>query len=275
MGLFLMNYSIENWKKLKTCATPMHIQLLILSATILFHSAAWMLTKILKKKPSIRFWLYILLTISLESIIAFPMTLVSFIRSRTCMNLGFAFFLLLMLTIINIILYILIIISLKVWCMYRGVKSQINFYFKNFDEVYQNVINGTEQVDKFVEQNKEIIDNFPISPKEKIILKKAYSEVCILKEYNEELVDENGDRDNSDNSDNSDDENDKEYICNVCMRYLDYGDSIIKHPGCNHIYHTDCLIKWLESRMFCPKCKIGTRTNLIKFFIKKRRYFYN
>ena len=46
----------------------------------------------------------------------------------------------------------------------------------------------------------------------------------------------------------------KEKKCSICL--LKYrGSDIIKEFPCNHIYHKDCILKWLKKSNICPLCK--------------------
>lgn len=78
--------------------------------------------------------------------------------------------------------------------------------------------------------------------------------------------------------------------CSICLENLNSKYTILK---CNHVFHTQCIKKWLKNHMECPMCrkylkeyysgsvyykskiKLGTKFNLIlnddKFIIK---YFY-
>ena len=42
--------------------------------------------------------------------------------------------------------------------------------------------------------------------------------------------------------------------CIICLEYFNDGDKIISLP-CVHIYHGDCIKKWLLEKNFCPICK--------------------
>ena len=42
--------------------------------------------------------------------------------------------------------------------------------------------------------------------------------------------------------------------CVICLEHFNAGDKIISLP-CVHIYHSDCIKKWLLEKNFCPICK--------------------
>ena len=44
--------------------------------------------------------------------------------------------------------------------------------------------------------------------------------------------------------------------CNICLEKFEK-DHVLVHTKCNHLYHKDCIIKWLkEYSVKCPICKI-------------------
>ncbi|KAJ9147553.1 hypothetical protein P3X46_029703 [Hevea brasiliensis] len=42
--------------------------------------------------------------------------------------------------------------------------------------------------------------------------------------------------------------------CTVCMEDFEDGDDLIQMP-CSHLYHEDCIVKWLMSSHLCPLCR--------------------
>lgn len=43
--------------------------------------------------------------------------------------------------------------------------------------------------------------------------------------------------------------------CSICLDYLKNGEQLRKIPICNHIFHADCLLSWLQVNEICPNCK--------------------
>jgi len=44
--------------------------------------------------------------------------------------------------------------------------------------------------------------------------------------------------------------------CDICWSEYEVGQ-IMKTMPCFHIFHEDCLNKWLEMSLVCPVCKCG------------------
>jgi hypothetical protein len=42
--------------------------------------------------------------------------------------------------------------------------------------------------------------------------------------------------------------------CTVCMEEIDAGSEAIRMP-CSHVYHSDCIVKWLQTSHMCPLCR--------------------
>jgi len=47
---------------------------------------------------------------------------------------------------------------------------------------------------------------------------------------------------------------DMQELCTVCQDVYKEGDRSLKLP-CNHMYHKDCIVPWLESHNTCPTCR--------------------
>ena len=46
----------------------------------------------------------------------------------------------------------------------------------------------------------------------------------------------------------------KEKKCSICLLKYKKPD-IIKEFPCNHIFHKNCILRWLEKSNICPLCK--------------------
>ena len=42
-------------------------------------------------------------------------------------------------------------------------------------------------------------------------------------------------------------------VCSICLEDFDETKEIVL--GCNHIYHTDCIIEWINKDPSCPLCR--------------------
>ena len=50
--------------------------------------------------------------------------------------------------------------------------------------------------------------------------------------------------------------NRKENKCSICLEEFNINDRV-KLFSCNqHIFHIDCIMKWLKNKDICPLCKI-------------------
>jgi len=43
--------------------------------------------------------------------------------------------------------------------------------------------------------------------------------------------------------------------CCICLSEYVEGDKVIQFNKCPHCMHQECIVKWFESRSFCPYCK--------------------
>ena len=59
----------------------------------------------------------------------------------------------------------------------------------------------------------------------------------------------------------------KEKKCSICL--LNYKKSdIIKEFPCNHIFHKNCILKWIEKSNICPLCKYDITDDVNSIEIK-------
>ena len=54
--------------------------------------------------------------------------------------------------------------------------------------------------------------------------------------------------------------NDENKICPICLEEYKNND-MIKKLNCNHIFHSECLKKWLSVKAVCPTCRNDLRQN--------------
>ena len=43
-------------------------------------------------------------------------------------------------------------------------------------------------------------------------------------------------------------------LCSICLEEFKEGDKI-KKLNCNHVYHEECLVPWLNNNDYCPMCR--------------------
>jgi hypothetical protein len=54
--------------------------------------------------------------------------------------------------------------------------------------------------------------------------------------------------------------------CSVCKEDVEEGAVIIRLPRCAHVFHADCLKKWLMYQNWCPVCRteVGSATSQLQ-----------
>ena len=43
--------------------------------------------------------------------------------------------------------------------------------------------------------------------------------------------------------------------CNICLSEYVRGETVLKLPKCSHIFHRDCITRWLSINRICPICR--------------------
>jgi hypothetical protein len=59
----------------------------------------------------------------------------------------------------------------------------------------------------------------------------------------------------------------KEDKCPICLQKYK-GADIIKEFPCKHIFHKNCIFKWLKKSNLCPLCKYDITTDVNKIVLK-------
>lgn len=116
-------------------------------------------------------------------------------------------------------------------------------------DIYDQLQSGSDfNLAEFLEQNSDAINHFVLIDREKEILNEQFT--FISKKY---IV-------------NVDEQRRKE--CTICLSEYEFGDKIMIHPGCKHIYHSECLMSWICAKRECPQCKKNTRVGLMEDLMK-------
>jgi len=50
--------------------------------------------------------------------------------------------------------------------------------------------------------------------------------------------------------------------CTICFGELCNGEFIVCLPGCEHLYHWDCLGQWVKVKSNCPVCRKSIRIEM-------------
>ena len=59
----------------------------------------------------------------------------------------------------------------------------------------------------------------------------------------------------------------KEDKCAICLQKYK-GVDIIKEFPCKHIFHKNCILKWIENSNICPLCKYDIKNDVNKVDLK-------
>eukprot|EP01041_Mallomonas_annulata_P002881 gene2881-5647_t len=46
-----------------------------------------------------------------------------------------------------------------------------------------------------------------------------------------------------------------DFECSVCKDEMELGCEVTKLPGCGHVFHYDCVVRWLKLQGWCPICR--------------------
>lgn len=117
---------------------------------------------------------------------------------------------------------------------------------QELEQVYENILNPDYDAVAFLKKHGAALNSTGLSPKDFSVLQDNFAETF-----------------DSDQSAESE-ENRKE--CAICLDHYHRGDRVVCHPGCNHLFHWDCLGPWLEKesgKPQCPLCKKPTLTTMI------------
>lgn len=57
--------------------------------------------------------------------------------------------------------------------------------------------------------------------------------------------------------------------CAVCTEAYESAETVLKLP-CQHVYHSECLLRWLRSHASCPTCRFEVESNDPNYEASKR-----
>ena len=52
--------------------------------------------------------------------------------------------------------------------------------------------------------------------------------------------------------------------CSICLEKINNNDIKNATLECGHIFHSDCILKWIENKSNCPICRAKFRFKLKK-----------
>ncbi len=60
-----------------------------------------------------------------------------------------------------------------------------------------------------------------------------------------------------------DPENNGVKVCSICYQNLQIGENLIKIPGCEHVFHSKCILQWVKIKVNCPYCRANIRKAMV------------
>lgn len=54
---------------------------------------------------------------------------------------------------------------------------------------------------------------------------------------------------------------DEENVCAICLSGYNEGETVISSKYCNHLFHKDCILQWLDKHDECPCCRVDMVTS--------------
>ena len=52
-------------------------------------------------------------------------------------------------------------------------------------------------------------------------------------------------------------------VCSICYQNIQIGEKLIRIPGCEHVFHSNCILKWVKIKVTCPYCRTNIRKALL------------
>ena len=51
-------------------------------------------------------------------------------------------------------------------------------------------------------------------------------------------------------------------LCSICLNDYNQNERVVQLPGCNHLFHFECVRLWLNTHLECPYCRSNVRDQL-------------
>ena len=51
-------------------------------------------------------------------------------------------------------------------------------------------------------------------------------------------------------------------LCSICLNDFNQNEKVLQLPGCNHLFHRECIRLWLNTHLDCPYCRSNVREQL-------------
>jgi Ring finger domain len=115
-------------------------------------------------------------------------------------------------------------------------------YSQTLETVYRKIETRSFDLESYLKFNKKDVDMAEIKP----------FEFVLIREISEFVKDEHNIP--------------KFNECTICISDFDNGEKYVNFPCCNHNYHYECLEAWLKTKLDCPVCKGGFRSNMLRVY---------
>lgn len=253
-GIFYLAYNIVILKdELETCKAPVayYFAAVLSEFGLIVLCNYFRRTKILKYiVPTIFSTLLMLLAATLP--IGLLFSLINEIYSKDCIaNRSIKIFNLILTAILNLCLGLAIILILVKNLRKKIAKRKTQPVFEvEIKNIYKKIHKESLDIEQFINNYFDVIDEVPFNQFELAILR----DCCTTESANDySQLDES-----------------LQKTCVICLTAYEKKSEIFIHPECNHNFHLSCMLNWLEQKLYCPCCKLGTRTELLKHIKYKK-----
>lgn len=142
-----------------------------------------------------------------------------------------------------------VVVVILLFIQYRQEQMRAKKTLEKVHEVYEKIYDPKFDADKFIEEHQATIDLEKLSPVEMAIFRE---QCCMQFPRDQSGIPESEKKD-----------------CSICLVVFEEGQPCVRHPVCKHTFHEGCFLPWLKDALYCPMCKRGFRSSLIKELHRK------
>lgn len=182
----------------------------------------------------------------MDILIGVPFILITQFISDKCMSQRILITNLTLLSFFDTLILAFIIKVFKTWLDFlKDIREKEEFRNDLETDLYSNIIGNKFNLEQYIEENSEYIDEQQLTENEFALLKDKF---CCVWKYNQKETEVNFKR-----------------ICVICLGNFNCGDKILIHPECHHTFHRECIVQWLKINFnnCCPICKEKTRRGIL------------